>query len=301
MINKLKPLTAALGMSLALASFSASAVINWGPDLTLFEDNDIDFLVETNGNGLLEVGESLIAVVELETANGVTILPQELTGVTAITLVTITDLDGGGVDNDFVFGPGLLGGAGGLFPGLDAGAMIAFWLDDTPNLAISAGNVVGGTVSCTTLAQCIAQASDGALWEVDGFGTGAGADPDDYWVAINAEADTSIVLAGLTSSEFGSINAGLSILFNGTGKTLVEDSLACGIFCAPGGNGFTDMSLGGSIKGGSGLSAGLIGDGAVATSDFDFTKRSTIPEPASLALLGIGLMGLGAMRRTRRS
>jgi len=81
---------------------------------------------------------------------------------------------------------------------------------------------------------------------------------------------------------------------------LVENSLACGIFCGPAGDGFVDMLGTGSIQGGLGLEASLIASGAFATSDFDFEKRATIPEPSSLALLAAGFLGVGVAQRRRR-
>jgi len=316
MNTKLKPILAALGMGLALAFTTGpvSAGVTWFPypNITAFQDDDLDFLYGDDGDNILEVGESLIAIFEITETFGVfgggpaAIAPDELTGIAAITLSAIVNLNGGvgGALNDFVFAPyagGLnailaLGGAGPLPDGADADAIsdgdptsgsqaiAAMWLDSTPNLAVV------GTISCTTLAQCIAQASDGNLFQVDGF---AG-DTDEFWVALDAQGDTSVVLAGNASSKFGTVNYALSTLFNSDGAVIPQTCTFAG--CV--GDQLIDMIGSGDILGGQGLPASLITDGLRARSDFDFQK--TIPEPATLALLGLGLLGMGASLRKKK-
>ncbi|RDE24789.1 PEP-CTERM sorting domain-containing protein [Motiliproteus coralliicola] len=303
--DSIKPLAAAIGLGLAVAASPASADINWNTGTTLFEDDNVDFLINDDGDGILEVGESLVAVAEVNTAGGVDIAPQELTAISVITLAGFADLDGGGIANDMIFTPGDFADIGlGTISTTYAGAMVAFWLDDTPNLDISAGSVLADSTSCTTLAGCVAQASDGDLWQVDGFegGTQGLVDGDEFWVAFNAQADTNIVDVSNPAFSFGSVNAGLSILFNGTGRELVEDSQSCFPFCGSGAgvtNGAVDFIAQGSILGGGeGFTTG--GSEWFATSDFDFTKQA-IPEPASVALLAVGLLGVGASLRRRRS
>jgi hypothetical protein len=156
-----------------------------------------------------------------------------------------------------------------------------------------------GNASCSTLVQCLTQATGGSLWQVDGIDD---SDADDFWIALNAATDTSVVNTALGSQTFGGVNAGLSILFNGTGQNLVENSLDCGVFCGVGGDGFVDFSAQGSILGGLENNDGGIASEWFATSDFDFIKARAVPEPGTLALMAAGLLGFGAsLRRRRRS
>ena len=154
---------------------------------------------------------------------------------------------------------------------------------------IDAGAVQGGTETCQTLAGCLSQATNGDPWLTAGFG-----DLSDFWVALNAQTDTNVVRAAPAVFEFGAVNTGLSVLDNQTGQNLVLNAFSCAPLC--GGDGLVDLAAGGSVKGGVG--GGRNGGEWIATSDFDM-QLARVPVPGSLALLGVGLLGLGSVRRLK--
>jgi hypothetical protein len=299
--SRVKAILAAVGLGLAAISAPAAAAIVWFPPVTSFEDDDLDFLINNVGSpNTLDVGDTLVTVFEIQRTFGVfgggpaNIGPgQELTGIAAIDVVSAVPTGTPGLFN-YTFAPHAAG-LNALLPVASAvpggaaggGAIAAAWLDNNPNLQLVPPN-------CATLADCTARASDGTLWQVDGFN----GDPNEFWAATNARADLGAVRSLPASTKVATVNFGLNVLFNGTGQNLGPQ--ACAI-CPPGGDNAIDVIGSGDVLGGQGLPASLFATGAFARSDFDFQKATvSVPEPSVLALLATLFLGLGVTRRGRR-
>lgn len=282
------------GLALALTSGTASALVLYTP-ITGFEDDDLDWVVDNNQNGILDVGDRLISVIEFGKTFGIPsggptdIVGEELTGVADITIAS--KLSTGGGSFFYTFAPS---GAAGVLSGQPAGAMIALYLDGTPDLDVVNGN-------CGLQAACLAAASNGNLWAVAGIN---GTDADAIWYGSTgspAIAAPSDIIANFDdaapTTKLGTFNVGLQILLNNTGYILIEQDCTPGA-CTGLGDGKIGVIGSGDFLGGQFLSAQ--GSDAHARSDADF-QIARIPEPGALALLGIALVGAASVARRRKA
>jgi hypothetical protein len=303
---------AALAFGLSMTAGTAQAYSTYS-----FEDDDIDFILSYNAttdayttrtSGTIAVGDIFVSVFEIPvfTINSVNALPagQELTGVAAIQLQAI--IGTGGVGTVYVFGAVTQGlndilGLGTVATSVadgDAGegAVLAMWLNGTGDFNLDLNRSTNPATNCISLADCLYRADTGSLFQVDGF-TG---DTDEFWVAVQTSTggnNIATVLATNNNALIAAVNAGLGNFFNAWGPIAWID-IATGLPCinqsAVNGDGCVQFSGSGTITGGQGLT-----NGAVAHSDFDGQKLTTVPEPGTLVLLGMGLLGLGFMSRRR--
>lgn len=291
----------AMAAGVALSTFSgvASAGITWFSPLTGFEDDDLAWVLkaqrDVNGNitgysapvqaGSVAVGDRIVGVLEFNQTypisspgSNVAITGFELTGVYDLT-VAFAAPTGIGTGVNLAFAP--TAAAFSVLTGSPAGTLLQMYTDAAMNL-----DTVG--VNCVSLADCISKASDGDTWAALGFG----GDADEYFNASLAANNLAALLASASTGSVGTENFGLSVLQNDTGLDFGLQS--CGLFCGAG-DGMVQVVGGGVLKGGQGLT-----NGAVTRSDVD-AQVAPVPEPGTIALVSLGLLGLGVMGRRRRS
>lgn len=308
-------LAAAIMMTFAASAAQAGSVASqFFSGFQQLSDNSAEVQsFDGNNNGLLDAGDILSGIFTIETiekggtthAIGAGTSHNEMTGlfeamVTSV-VPTQTYFDGTswlavpGSHYLYTFAP-----TAAFQATYGVGAMIATFDDPAKDYT---------RIGCATVAGCMATASGGTPFMVLGFENAS-----NFWVADAVTNNIQTIGAVAAPGNGGTFNAGLNILSQGpAASSLVFNSVPCVLqatvptFGIPGvmqsyaqvpvANVSVDVCGSGS----------LLGTGGVNTpfnsfDNVDFTvDASQIPEPATLGLLGAGLLGMSMSLRRRRA